>query len=227
MKKIRLFILLSVFSLSACELDNYDRPTAGLAGKFIDSETNELVEQDIIRGTIVELREHGYEQVAPQNLVVKNDGSYENSLLFANTYTIEPKRGNFIAVPAQDVKIGGKTVLDFKVVPYIRIKDASITKVGTKVVATFKLQQNLINNIKKIGLYAHNNPNVGEPMRQAAAEQELNAISDPNQTYTIELDLPANINQLKPGSQYYFRIGALIDAPEAKFNYVQSVRLTI
>ena len=227
MKKIRFIILLSVFALSACELDNYDRPAAGLSGKFIDSETNELVQQDIIRGTVVELREHGYDQVAPQNLVVKNDGTYQNSLLFANTYTVEPKRGNFISVAPQEITLNGQTVLDFKVIPYIRIREATITKSGTKVIASFKLEQNLINNVKKIGLYAHNNPSVGEPMRQAAAEQELNAVSDPNQTYTIELDLPANINALKPGNQYYFRIGALIDAPEAKFNYVQAVRLTI
>jgi len=227
MKKIKLFILISVLALSACELDNYDKPTAGLSGRFIDMETNELVQQDIIRGTVVELREHGYEQVAPQNLAVKNDGSYQNSLLFANTYTVEPKRGNFIAVPAQDVKLSGQTVLDFKVTPYIRIREASITKVGSKVIASFKLQQNLINNVKKIGLYAHSNPSVGEPMRQAASELELNAVADPNQTFTIEMDLPSNINALKPGNQYYFRIGALIDSPEAKFNYVQAVRLTI
>jgi hypothetical protein len=187
MKKIRFIILLSVLGLSACELDNYDRPAAGLSGKFIDSETNELVQQDIIRGTVVELREHGYDQVAPQNLVVKNDGTYQNSLLFANTYTVEPKRGNFIAVAPQEITLNGQTILDFKVIPYIRIREATIIKSGTKVIANFKLEQNLINNIKKIGLYAHNNPSVGEPMRQAAAEQELNAVSDPNQTYTKSL----------------------------------------
>ena len=30
-----------------------------------------------------------------QFLVVKNDGTYENSLLFENMYTVTPVRGNF------------------------------------------------------------------------------------------------------------------------------------
>ncbi|HMF73881.1 MAG TPA: DUF3823 domain-containing protein, partial [Flavitalea sp.] len=98
MKKITLIFLIAVVALSSCKKDNYDGPTAGLAGKFIDSKTGEAVQQDIIRGTQIEMIEHGYDPVSPQYLIVKNDGTYENSLLFANTYTVRPVRGNFIAV---------------------------------------------------------------------------------------------------------------------------------
>ncbi|HKG08749.1 MAG TPA: DUF3823 domain-containing protein [Pedobacter sp.] len=233
MNKNSILVLLSIVALSAisalsaCKLDNFEKPAAGLSGKFIDAETNELVQQDIIRGTQIELKEHGYDPVSSQFLIVKTDGTYENSLLFANTYTIQPVRGNFIAVDPQDFKISGQAKLDFKVVPYIRIKEASIVKNGTKIVASFKLQQNLINNVKKIGLYAHIDPRVGEPMRQAAAERELNAVTDPNEVFTLEIDLPSNNTVLKPGNQYYFRIGALLDAPEAKLNYISAVRIAI
>ena len=98
---------------------------------------------------------------------------------------------------------------------------------GSKIVATFKLQQTVINNVRKIGLYAHPEPSVGEPVRVALAEQEINAATDANKTYTLELDAAANANVLKPGSQYFFRVGALIDAPESKFNYAKAVRLGI
>ncbi|WP_285056684.1 DUF3823 domain-containing protein [Pedobacter ginsengisoli] len=230
MNKNRILVLYSILALSAlsaCKLDNFEKPAAGLSGRFIDAETKELVQQDIIRGTQIEIKEHGYDPVSSQFLLVKNDGTYENSMLFANTYTIQPVRGNFIAVDPQDFKISGQAKLDFEVIPYIRIKEANIVKTGTKIIATFKLQQNLINNIKKIGLYAHVDSRVGEPMRQVAAERELNAVSDPAEVYTLEIDLPSNNSILKPGNQYYFRIGALMDAPEAKLNYAAAVRIGI
>lgn len=223
----KLIIYLAALACIACEKDNYDGPNAGLAGSFIDAETKGLVEQDIIRGTTIEIAEHGYDPVEKQILIVKNDGTYENSMLFANTYTVQPMRGNFIDVPPQDVNISGKTKLDFSVVPYIRVKEASITKSGTKVVATFKLQQNVVNNVRKIGLYAHQDSRVGEPMRFVAAEMDINAVIDPNHVYTLEIDLPANSSQLKPGKPYYFRIGAVIDIGDAKFNYAPVVELDI
>ncbi|WP_153799320.1 DUF3823 domain-containing protein [Foetidibacter luteolus] len=225
MNKIISILFIGLLAFTSCKKDNYDAPNAGLSGRFVDAETGELVQQDIIRGTQIEIFEHGYGTGQLQYLIVKNDGTYENSLLFANTYTIKPVRGNFIAVEPQDINIQGKTTLDFTVTPYIRLKDVSINKNGNKVVASFKLEQKVINNIKKIGLYAHSDSRVGEPMRLVAAEQELNAVSDPNHTYTLEIDLDANSSVLKAGTSYYFRAGALIDIGDAKLNYAPAVKL--
>ncbi|CAL1519545.1 DUF3823 domain-containing protein [Chitinophaga sp. MM2321] len=225
--KFSYILFAAALAMTSCKKDNYDGPTAGLSGNFVDVKTNELVEQDIIRGTTIEIIEHGYDPVTPQYLTVKTDGTYDNSLLFANTYTVNPVRGNFIATTPQDVDIKGQTKLDFTVTPYIRLKDVSITRNGAKVVATFKLEQNVPNNVKKIGLYAHQDSRVGEPMRQEATEQQLNAVSDPNQVYTLEIDLPSHTSSLKPGNKYYFRVGALIDVGEAKPNYAKAVVLDI
>lgn len=225
MKTIRSLLFILTLGLAACEKDNYDGPDAGLSGKFIDSQTGEMVEQDIIRGTQIEIVENGY--TSPQYLVVKNDGSYANSLLFSNSYKVTPVRGNFIAVQSQEVNISGQTTLDFTVTPYIRLKDVSITKSGTKVIATFKLQQTTANNVRKIGLYAHSDSRVGEPMRLFATERDINAVTAPTTVYTLEIDLAANSSILKPGNSYYFRVGALIDVGEAKLNYVKAVKIDI
>jgi len=228
MKKIKVIIALCfAVVVSACEVDNYPGPNAGLSGKFIDSDTEELIQQDINSGSVVEIREHGYDPVTPQYLRVKNDGTYSNTLLFANTYTIQPVRGNFIAVAPQDLEIKGQTTLDFRVIPYIRIKDASIVKNGTKIIATFRVEQNVTNNVRKIGLYAHADPHVGEPLRLVAAENNINSVTDPNQVYTLEIDLPSNSTQLVPGRDYFFRVGALIDVSEAKLNYASAARIGI
>ena len=227
MNKIIIGIAALCLTFASCEKDNYDGPDSGLTGRFIDAESGQLVEQDIIRGTQIEIIEHGYDPVTPQYLIVKTDGTYENSMLFSNTYTVKPVRGNFINVEAQEVQITGKTTLDFTVTPYIRITNANISRSGDKVRATFNIEQNVINNVKKIGLYAHQDARVGEPMRQVAAEQQLNAVADPAHQYSLEIDVPSNSSVLKSGRAYYFRIGALIDVGEAKLNYAPAVKLDL
>ena len=47
------------------------------------------------------------------------------------------------------------------------------------------------------------------------------------QYFTINLNLPSNADKLKKGESYFFRVGALIDVPEAKYNYAKAVRLTL
>src|SRR5690606_35059602 len=227
MKRIFFITLRLAGLLSACELDNYPGPTASLSGTIIDDETGEPVQQDIIRGTVIELTEHGYDPVQPQYLIIKNDGSYENSRLFANTYTVQPVRGNFIAVEPQEVAIKENTKLDFHVIPYIRVKDVSIEKAGTIIKATFRLEQTVPNNIVKIGLYAHPDPHVGEPMAIARTEQELHRPVSDDELFTLELDPAAHTEFLKQGNTYFFRVGALIDVGEAKFNYEAAVAIAI
>lgn len=229
MKKIKMIIAAVVAAVlfTACETDNYPGPSAALSGNFIDVDTDELIQQDIVRGTTIELREHGYDPVTPQYLKVKNDGTYANTMLFANTYTVQPVRGNFVVVDAQNFDIKGDAKLDFRVKPYIRIKESSITKSGNKIIATFKLQQNVTNNVRKFGLYVHADPNVGEPFRLVAVENNVNAAVDPNNVLTLELDLPSNSSTLIPGRDYFFRIGALIDVGEAKLNYAPTVKIPL
>lgn len=227
MNKLRSILFICFIALVSCKKDNYDGPDSGLSGNFIDEATNELVQMDIIRGTRIEFIEHGYANPQSQYMILKNDGTYANTLMFANTYTIKISEPNFIPVPEQEVVIKGQTKLDFRVTPYIRVKDVSIVKNGTKVTATFKLQQNVINNVQKVGLYAHSDSRVGEPMRLVMAEQPINAVTDPGTVYTLEIDLPSNSSQLKPGNNYYFRVGALIGIGGSKPNYAPAVKLGI
>jgi hypothetical protein len=231
MKNLRIsFIFISSIGLCAScelnELDNYEAPDAGLYGQIIDDETGEPVQQDIVRGSVIQITEHGYDPVSPQYLVIKNDGTYANSRLFANTYTVQPVRGNFKVMDAQEVQINGQTKLDFRVTPYIRIKDAEINVDDNIITASFRLEQTSVNNILKIGLYAHPDPHVGQPMQVAKAEVNVNAVADPNQVYTIELDMFSDPD-LQEDKEYFFRIGALIDVPEAKYNYAPSLRIKL
>ncbi len=219
--KIVTLVIFAAF-LGSCELDNLDGPTAGLSGKIIDEKTGELVPQDIINGAIIELREFGYATVSPQNLIIKNNGTYENSRLFENKYMVMPIRPNFQPIATQEVLIKGQTQLDFTVKPFIRLLDAKIEKVGTKVVATFKMEQTTADLIKKIGLYSNRDPNLGEYMQTAKTEVTLNAVAVPDQVYSVELETAGNIN-IVAGKIYYFRVGALTVLPETRSNYAPLV----
>lgn len=229
MKRIQLYAIAvsMLLGVSSCKLDNYDAPNAALYGSILDIKTNELVEQDIINGMQIEFLEQGYESPVSQYMVIKNDGTYRNDLVFSGSYDIRPVRGNCLPVDMQRIEVKGSTKIDFKVQPYIRVQNVSIQKTGTKIVATFNLEQTVPNKVKKIGLYAHPEPVVGETIRTVAAEQQINVVSDPATVYRLEIDLPANAANLKAGKEYFFRVGALIDAAETKPNYAKAVRVML
>jgi hypothetical protein len=230
-KLLKRYCLPAVMSLMmlayACELDNYDAPDAQLSGSIIDSETNETVQSDLINGTTIMITEHGYDPVSPQYLRVKNDGTYANTLLFSNTYTVQPNDRNFIQIDEQDVRIGKNTALDFRVTPYIRVKDASIVKEDNNVIATFRLQKTTPDAVSRIGLYAHSEPIVGEPIRLVASENVLNRQVGEDEVLKVVINVARNTALLKPNQSYFFRIGALSGFGGAKFNYAPAQQLNV
>lgn len=230
-KIIKLYYLPVLFTLmmlaNSCELDNYGYPDAQLSGSIIDSETNERIQSDLINGTTIKIIEHGYDPVSPQYLRVKTDGTYANTLLFSNTYSIQPDLRNFIQVDEQDINIGKDTKLDFRVTPYIRVKDAVILKEGNNIIATFRLQKTTPDAVSKIGLYAHSEPIVGEPVRLVAVEKALNRQITEEETFKVVINVARNTALLKPNQSYYFRIGAISSFPGAKFNYAPAQQINV
>lgn len=222
-----LFIAIAALALHACDLDNYDGPTASISGRIIDKETGELVEQDAINGTQIEYIEHGYENPANQYMIFKVDGTYMNKLMFANDYTMQIPRGNCLPTEPVEITVKGKTVLDFEVTPYLRIKNLRIEREGDNLVAYFNVQQTTQNIVVNMGLYGHVNPQVGQPLNDVRAEWTPYMQLDESITYTLTLNVPANSHVLRPGDEYYFRVGAVVDAPEAKYNYAPAIRIKI
>ena len=232
MKKIKIYIsaVIAVLFFNSCglsDVDNYDAPNASIYGGIYDNETGELVQQDLLEGVRIEYVEDGFANPEIQSMVVQTDGTYRNKLMFANTYMIHPVRGNFVDVPQKGVEVKGDTKIDFQVQPYIRIKNAKIEKQANKIVATFNIQQTVRNTVNRVVLFAHQEPNVGNPLNIVRTELSIDGTTYENTEYRLEIDLDQYASTLKPGSQYFFRIGALINAPEAKFNYAPAVRLTL
>ena len=231
MNKIKYIIILlaSVGSLVSCELDNIDGPDAGLYGSIIDDVSGALIEQDIIRGGELELREFGYDNVSPQFMNYLVDGTFRDSKLFANTYKVFPLKTNFHTIDTMVVNISGQTKLDLVVSPYVRIKNAEITMTDNIITATFSLEQTGDGNVVKVGLYAGADANVGEPVRLVKKEQGIDAPVapfNPIETYTLSINA-GNEQDLVEGKPYFFRIGAVYDAPNARYNYAPAVEFML
>lgn len=212
-------------SLISCELDNYDGPDARIYGEVRDSQTGALIQQDI-NGTKIMYEELGFENPDRQQMIFKVSGEYRNDLMFAARYDIYFEESNFV-IPARlegyEIK-RGENRLDFEVQPYIRISDASIRKEGTEIVATFTVTPTVDNNVRAVGLFGHIDYIVGESYAHARTVQNVNeSFKDAGRVFTLRM----NAAPFKSGQAYYFRVGAVIDVANSKYNYAPSVRLTI
>jgi len=226
--------------MSSCEIDDFPGPDAKVYGAIKDSIDGSLVEQDIYQGSQIEVQELGFKTPVSQFWVIKNNGEYRNNLVFSNHYDIYLRNGNFFPYTLRDVVIKpGENKLDFQVVPYIRVKNVSINRNTStnKIEATFTLEAGKPTvKLKSIQLYAFSDIYVGAQIKFATSgtgfSQAFNPTIaiDPTTTYTLSIDLTANVNLFKPGRDYFFRIGALADVSGVgtiRTNYAPCVKITL
>jgi hypothetical protein len=133
-KTIKYFYLAGLMlGLFACEMDNLEGPTAAIKGTIYDHNGAPLqLEQGKGSGSIRMtelswLEKKDVEIVTPQELNLKNDGTYQNDKLFAGTYLIHPFKGAFYPLDSVEMKTitlkgGSTTSVDFNVVPYLEIE---------------------------------------------------------------------------------------------------------
>lgn len=224
--------------LASCELDNFDGPDAQVYGAVIDAETDELVQQEI--GTSgdaasVQVIEYGYAIRKVQHWKLMLSGEYRNNLVFSGTYDVIMNNGNFVKL---DTIKGyrfhkGQNKLDFRVIPNIRIKEASVKKEGNAVIAAFKLQYgHSVGKVEKIALFAQSDKNPSNSFNLAHVEANIeddnvnfgNNNLNATKVFTLTLDLSSDEGKkLKAGQKYFFRIGALPknlgEGIQAKYNY--------
>jgi hypothetical protein len=219
------FITSLVLFATSCEIDNYPYPDAQVFGAIRDSVGGTLVETDLNSGSVIGAYEQGYETPVLRNWVIKQNGEYRNNLVYANTYNFVFQSCNFFPYNKDGVVIKpGENQLDFLVVPFIRVKECSITydAVGKKIIATFKLEAGKPTvKVAKVSLYAFTDIYVGEYVKKTLAATATNfptlTLSGAAQTinpatvYTLSIDLAqtANAAEFAIHRNYYFRVGAM------------------
>jgi hypothetical protein len=221
---LSLFTSLVLFATS-CEIDNYPAPDAQVFGAIRDSTGMGLVETDLNSGSQIGAYEQGYATPEIRNWVVKQNGEYRNNLVYSNTYNFVFQNCNFFpyTITGEVIKPGANE-RDFLVVPYIRLKNVSITydAAAKKIKATFSIEGGKPTvKVAKVSLYAFTDMYVGEYVKKAlnatvtdfptltltGANQTIN----PATVYSLNIDLAEATNAVTFAihRNYYFRVGAL------------------
>lgn len=219
-------IALLTVSLISCELDNFEGPDAVVFGAVKDVKDGSLIQQDVDNGSKIIYVEQGWSNPEEQQMIFKETGEYRNNMVFSGIYDIYFNESNFVKPDIlKEYKISpGDNQIDFTVQPYIRVSNVSITKVGTEIVATFTITPTVDNPVSKVGLFGHLDRIVGDKFALAKVDQAVNTASkDTPTTYTLKL----STSKFKVGQEYYFRVGGLINAANAKYNYAPAVKISI
>lgn len=231
MKKI-LFICLILwltYSFSSCEKDNMDGPDATFSGELRDKKTGELIPQEISDGSRVYFIEMGWGDTPPvQNMLIKKDGTFSNSMIFSGDYKIIMNRGNYVPLDTIDFKIKkGKNFQVFEVNPYLRILEPEVYLNGRTVVAKFKMEQVTSNKVYRISLFAHSHIDVSNKLNIVNKTLNVDRQISDGESFELSVNLDDYSSVLKSGQSYYFRIGAQSHGNETKYNYAASVKIDI
>jgi hypothetical protein len=242
MKKIIYPVITSiciVVLLYSCEIDNFDAPDARFFGAVRDSVGNGLVETELINGSVIQAYELGYPTQVAQNWVIKNNGEFRNDLVFSGKYDLYLRNGNFFPYTVKEFEIKpGENQKDFLVVPYIRIKNCTITydQNAKKINATFTLEAGKpAVKVKAVRLYAFTDIYVGENVKLNTTGTGHTQSFSPSKVIdatpvSLSIDLAANANLFAVHRNYYFRVGALADVANVgtiRHNFAPFIKISL
>ena len=245
---IYLMFGVALLSLASCQkIDNWDEPGSRLYGNVIDTYTGKNLLMDN-NDWQIRIWDKTWEEIHPgtvaqyQSLAVMKDGAYNNLKLFPGKYIMLPYDGPFW--PADTVKgvvLEKETQQDFKVTPYLQVKDLTATLVGTGLTLTCTVKAPVITGLPNlyevkpflslttfcgnqnyINIAEYNNlrKSINRTWAAELANLKLPPTSDAI-TYTIG-PLP-----VKPGYTYYVRVGANVNALSRRYNYSPIVKVVV
>jgi hypothetical protein len=183
MKNYLIILGIAWMAISACsKTDNYSAPDQTLRGRIIDAGTGKNMPGEVSgengTGTRIELRELSWsDNPTPQYLATMQDGTYNNTKIFAGHYKISAD-GAFVPLvqtgpnpvdKSKEMDIqGGVTELDFTVEPFLRVEWVGDPVYNTNGTVTVKAiitrgtnDPNYQLNVTDINLYINNYPYVG------------------------------------------------------------------
>jgi hypothetical protein len=231
-------LLMSMLITSCMEVDNWDEPDTRVHGRIIDAYTGENILTS--QGDWgIRIWERTWTQSVPtaQSLTVKQDGSYNNSKLFAGTYDMLPYGGPFWPVDTiKDVSFNGTTEQDITVTPYLQLQGFEVSRDGLKLTLHVQLKapiRNGLPNLVEIKPFVSLNqfcgatnfidiPEYNNTRKQINASW-ISAFGD------VETSPVYHIGPLavKAGYTYYVRVGANVNDANRKYNYSNIIKVEV
>lgn len=228
-KAITLILIAEIFMLFSCEIDNYDLPDKTIEGKIVDQVTGENLYTQQPNGIKVRLLEEGFSNPIPFDFWAMSDGTFRNTKVFAAKYKALVLEGPFEDSSVEQVDVNltsGNQTIEFKVEPYVRLKNVNITVAGTTVNATYNIEHTTSSKVPtRCYLMLHNSVIVHQTTVGLKRSTQHNLT-----TWTIE-EIEAEtfedqITGLAPGT-YYARVGVHTNNTLNRVNYSPIVKVTI
>ena len=237
---------LVVVAASSCsKVDNYAPPSSTLSGSTIDEATGQTVQTEIGGGgTRVKLLETSYSaNPTPYYFQSKQDGTFNNTKLFAATYKVSVE-GPFVPIvqtdntgtvtsdASQTIVLKGSATVSFKVQPFLRIEwvGKPVFNADKTVTVQVKITRGTDNaayqlDVTNINLYVSNtqydgNNNYDPRYSALVSYSGSTGTSLLGQTVTI-----TTIGGALPAQDVYFRVGARINAGLDEYNYSTPVNV--
>jgi len=243
MKKITYRILGAVLMLataaSCFKTDNFDPPSARLYGRVIDSYTGDnLLASQGDWGTWLWERSWTATSPTPQGLVIKQDGTFNNSKLFPGTYEILPWGGPFWPIDTiRNVVVNDVTEQNFTVTPYLQLTDFQVALNGLDLTMSCRINAPIRTNLPVlVGLHpflslnslcgATNNLDFPD-YRNRRIDFQFKPWEDVFGNVDTSPVLTVGPLPLKSGYTYYVRLGANVAAGGEKHNYTEIVKVDV
>lgn len=223
--------------VSCIEVDNFEEPEAHFTGRIIDSTTglNLLADQGECR---VRIFEKSYSlNPGPQDIPLKQDGTFNNKRLFNGTYDIVPE-GAWWPQDTVRLGIGRNTVTkDFEVTPYLTLFDFKAELQDGKLVMSCRIDAPIkegLPQIMDIRPFLSLNQFCGagnciaaysslDEYKQSIMKtwDKLDKLEDgKSKVYTFNVFV-------KPGYTYFVRMGARVKDTFQKYNYTGIIKIEV
>ena len=228
-KTIIFYVMLGMVLLYSCKLDNYDPPTMTIEGKVVDDVTGENVYTQQPNGIKVRLLEEGFTNPTPYDFWAMSDGTFRVTKVFASKYQALVLEGPFEDASVKQVAVdvtSSNQKLEFKVVPYVRMKNVSITVSGTTVKATYNIERTTSTKLPKSSLLLVHESVLLHATTVGVKKSAVNNLTSLTPPALAAKTFDDQITGLTPGT-YYARVGVLTDNYLGRYTYSQIVQIIV
>jgi len=229
MKRVLIFcLMLGLVLFYSCELDNYDPPTMTIEGKVVDDVTGENISTQQPNGIKVRLLEEGFATPTPYDFWAMSDGTFRTTKVFPAKFKVFVLEGPFedSSVDTLDVDVTkSNQTIEFRVVPYARLKNVSITVTGTTVRATYNIERTTSAKVPKSSLLMVHQSTILHITTTGLKKSAVNNLT-PWTPVLAAKTYDDQITGLAPGT-YYARVGVLTDNYLNRYTYSPIVQIVV
>lgn len=211
---------------AACaKIDNYPAPDGDIYGALTDKITKDSFQTEQPNGFQIKLFEKGGKLNSPISFWGKPDGAFENANIFTSEYKILPTEGAFFPVDTITANVGKRTQVNFEVMPFLAVTDATVTPSSGKITASYKIARGMAGDkIVERKTLVSDIPIVSNIVFDFKSETDLTGTDDEEILFSKFTDV---VTGLTPGNTYYVRIAVRTDNALKKYNYSKTFKVQI